>query len=101
MKRKSSSLTYCLPFLLLCTLGLGLVHGEDINKIQSTGYVMDLAGVIKPDTKTQLEAMCLELQQKTGSQMAIVTVKSLDGNEAAQYANDLFKHLGVGAKKTG
>ncbi|MGB2625282.1 MAG: TPM domain-containing protein [Candidatus Acidiferrum sp.] len=99
MKRKSSSLTYCLPFLLLCTLGLGLVHGEDINKIQPTGYVMDLAGVIKPDTKTQLEAMCLELQQKTGSQMAIVTVKSLDGNEAAQYANDLFKHLGVGAKK--
>ena len=46
-----------------------------------------------------MEAMCLELQQKTGSQLAIVTVKSLDGNEPAQYGNDLFKHLGVGAKK--
>ncbi len=87
----------CIAFVILCAVEL--VRGEDVNKIQPTGYVIDLAGVIKPDTKAQLEAMCLELQQKTGAQLAIVTVKSLDGNEAAQYANDLFKHLGVGAKK--
>ena len=31
--------------------------------------------------------------------MAIVTVKSLDGNEIQPYANDLFKQLGIGKKK--
>ncbi len=97
MKKSNPSLKYCFALLLLCVCAFA--RAEDINKIQPTGYVIDLAGVIKPDTKTQLEAMCLELQQKTGSQLAIVTVKSLDGNEAAQYGNDLFKHLGVGAKK--
>src|SRR5271157_161982 len=97
MKNRNPVLILSIAFVLLCAVGL--LRGEDVNKIQPTGYVIDLAGVIKPDTKAQLEAMCLELQQKTGAQLAIVTVKSLDGNEAAQYANDLFKHLGVGAKK--
>lgn len=97
MKSRIPAMKFCLAFVLLCAAGL--VRGEDINKIQPTGYVIDLAGVIKPDTKAQLEAMCLELQQKTGAQMAIVTVKSLDGNEAAPYANSLYKHLGVGSKK--
>jgi uncharacterized protein len=97
MKKSNPALKFCFAMLLLCVCAFA--RAEDINKIQPTGYVIDLAGVIKPDTKAQLEAMCLELQQKTGSQLAIVTVKSLDGNEPAQYANDLFKHLGVGAKK--
>ena len=33
--------------------------------------------------------------------MAIVTVKSLDDRPVEDYAVDLFKHLGVGAKKDG
>ncbi len=97
MNKKISALKFCLAFALLCALGIA--RAEDINKIQPTGYVMDLAGVIQPATKAQLEAMCLELQQKTGAQLAIVTVKSLDGNEIQPYANSLYKHLGVGAKK--
>lgn len=97
MNGKIPALKVCFAFLVLCAVGW--VRAEEVNKIQPTGYVMDLAGVIKPDTKAQLEAMCLELQQKTGAQLAIVTVKSLDGNEVQQYANDLYKHLGVGAKK--
>jgi uncharacterized protein len=97
MKKRTSALKFCLAFVLLCAVGFA--RGEDVNKIQPTGYVIDLAGVIKPDTKAQLEAMCLELEQKTGAQLAIVTVKSLDGNSIEQYASDLYKHLGIGAKK--
>jgi uncharacterized protein len=97
MNKKIQALKFCLAFAVLCAVGL--VRGEDVNKIQPTGFVMDLAGVIKPAAKAQLEAMCLELQQKTGAQLAIATVKSLDGNEIQPYANDLYKHLGVGGKK--
>src|SRR5208282_5282256 len=43
--------------------------------------------------------MCTELEQRTGAQMAIVTVKSLDGEQIEQYASDLFKQLGIGQKK--
>jgi uncharacterized protein len=74
-------------------------RGDDINKISPTGYVTDLAGVIPQSTQQRLEALCTELQQKTGAQMAIVTVKSLEDRPVEDYAVDLFKHLGVGAKK--
>src|SRR5258708_32492463 len=39
------------------------------------------------------------MQQKTGAQLAIVTVRSLDDRPVEDYAVDLFKHLGVGSKK--
>ena len=91
------------PLLLWCIAGLllavtGVTRAEDPKQIQPTGYVTDLAGVLKPDTRKQLEALCTELEQKTGAQMAIVTVRSLDGNSIQPYANDLFLHLGGGKK---
>lgn len=92
------------PRLAWCIAGLVLAvsavtRAEDIRQIQPTGYVIDLANILKPDTKKQLEALCTELEQKTGAQLAIVTVKSLDGNSIQPYANDLFQHLGIGKKK--
>ena len=84
--------------LLIAVCCANISRAEDIKSIQPTGYVMDLAGVMHAETKAKLEAMALELQQKTGAQLAIVTVKSLDGNEAQPYGNELFKHLGVGGK---
>jgi len=72
---------------------------DDISKISPTAYVTDLAGVIPQSSTQRLEALCTELEQKTGAQMAIVTVKSLDDRPVEDYAVDLFKHLGVGSKK--
>ena len=39
------------------------------------------------------------MEQKTGAQMAIVTVGSLDGESVEPYAVELYKELGVGNKK--
>jgi uncharacterized protein len=72
---------------------------EDLKKIHPTGYVSDLAGVISADARTRLEALCAEVEQKTGAQMAIVTVQSLEGEGVENYAVDLFKQLAVGSKK--
>jgi uncharacterized protein len=74
-------------------------NAEKIQDIHPTSYVTDLAHIIAPDSKTRLENLCLELEQKTGAQMAIVTILSLDGQDVDQYGNDLFKQLGVGNKK--
>src|SRR5229473_4842847 len=72
---------------------------EDVKKIHPTSYVTDLAGAIRPEAKTRLEALCAEVEQKTGAQMAIVTVGSLEGESVENYAVDLYKQLGVGGKK--
>src|ERR1700746_231583 len=91
--------------VLLCMVLFGTVsgaipaHAEDIKGIHPTGYVTDLAGVIGSEKTARLEALSAELEQKTGAQMAIVTVRSLDGESVEYYAVDLFKQLGFGGKK--
>jgi uncharacterized protein len=87
--------------VLLCAAFLGavLARAEDIKSIHPRGYVTDLAGVINAEKKASLEALCTELEQKTGAQLAIVTVRSLEGESVETYAVDLFKQLGVGNKK--
>ena len=72
---------------------------EKIADIRPQGYVTDLAQVIDPATKAKLETLCAEVEQKTGAQIAVVTVDSLDGQSREDYAADLYKHLGVGSKK--
>jgi uncharacterized protein len=74
-------------------------HAEDLNKIAGSGYVIDLAGVLDPNAKSTLTALCAEVEQKTGAQMAIVTVHSFEGRSVEDYAADLYKHLGIGGKK--
>jgi len=72
---------------------------EKIADIQPQGYVTDLAQVINPATRQKIEMLGTELQQKTGAQLAVVTVNSLEGQTREDYAAALYKHLGVGSKK--
>jgi uncharacterized protein len=97
MRKRYLILTALLPCLLLFSASFS--PAEDIKQIHPTGYVSDLAGVIRPEARTRLEALCAELEQKTGAQMAIVTVQSLEGESVENYAVDLYKQLGVGSKK--
>ena len=67
-------------------------------------YVMDLAGVISAETRARLNAYLKELEQKTGAQMVILTVDSLDGASiddfSIQMAHDRWK-LGQKGKDNG
>jgi uncharacterized protein len=94
---RSRMSSLCVFFLLF--FGANAVSADDVQKISPSGYVTDLAGVIPAATRQRLEALCSELDQKTGAQLAIVTVRSLDGRPVEDYAVALFKHLGVGSKK--
>ena len=94
LSRRTRPFVFFLLFFLACA-----AFADDINKIAPTGYVTDLAGVIPSATRDRLESLCTELQQKTGAQLAIVTVRSLDDRPVEDYAVDLFKHLGVGARQ--
>jgi uncharacterized protein len=97
MKLRRLLQVWCITGFVLAVSAI--TRADDFNNFKPTGYVTDRAGILNAQTKTQLEALCTELEQKTGAQMAIVTVKSLDGNEIQPYANDLFKQLAIGQKK--
>ena len=53
---------------------------------QPRDYVVDLAGVVDANTATQLNGYLHELEQKTGAQMIVLTVKSTGGVPIRDYA---------------
>jgi len=72
----------------------------DTSKLQPHGYVNDFAHVLDPRSAQELEAYCANLEQKTGAQMAIVLVDSLDGEPIEDVTNKLFQQWGVGKKSS-
>lgn len=87
--------------LVLCLMFFACLRGfaEKIADIHPVAYVTDLAGVIDPATTESINQLCSSLDEKTHAQIAVVTVRSLEGQPIEDYAVDLFKHLGVGQKK--
>jgi uncharacterized protein len=66
---------------------------------QPTDYVSDFANVLSPEAVTRLDAICTELDHSAAhAQIAVVTVHNLDGDEAADYANQLEDHWKMGDK---
>ncbi len=74
-------------------------RAENPKNLKPQGYVNDFAGVLSPGARDKLTALCQEVDQKAGAQIAIVTVRSLDGAEAADYAVNLAQQWGVGPKQ--
>src|SRR6201999_1517593 len=71
---------------------------EKPEQLKPSNYVNDFAGVLDASTQGTLNALCLEVQQKTGAQIAVVTIKTLEDQPVEDFAVDLFKRWGVGAK---
>src|ERR1700761_4324523 len=63
---------------------------------QLTGRVVDQAGVISSDGKTRIEAKLKDLEDKSGIQLVVATVKSLEGGDIETYANQLFRTWELG-----
>jgi uncharacterized protein len=93
--------TRWLPRLLLLLIVALPACAEKVSTIPApTGYVDDYAGVISPSAKTQMEATCNEVHDKTRAQIFLVTVKTTEGEEVQTFANELFAKWKIGEKKT-
>lgn len=64
------------------------------------GRVTDLANLIDAATEADLDRQLDQLEQKTSSEIAIVTVTSLDGIPVEDYAVRLFQEWGIGQAKS-
>jgi uncharacterized protein len=70
---------------------------------QLTGRVVDHAGVMTPDSRAALETKLKNLEDKSGIQLVVATVKSLQDSDIETYANQLFRawKLGQAQKNNG
>lgn len=65
---------------------------------RAQGWVNDFAQIIEPETKTRLEVLLTELEEKTQAEVAIVTIPSLEGGNIEQTAVEIFSQWGIGKK---
>ncbi len=66
---------------------------------QPADYVSDFAHVLSPDAVARIDSVCAQLDHSAANaELAVVTVHDLDGDDAADYANQLEDHWKMGNK---
>jgi uncharacterized protein len=60
--------------------------------------IVDQANIIPADTRSAIEQKLTELETRSGIQLVVATVTSLEGQEIEPYANELFRSWKLGEK---
>jgi uncharacterized protein len=63
-----------------------------------TGRIVDQANIITPAARSAIEPKLADLESKSGIQLVVATVASLEGEEIEPYANKLFRAWKLGEK---
>ena len=81
--------------LVLCT---SVVWAADVPQPTQDFYVNDFANVLSAETKQTIIKDSAALQQKTGAQIVVVTINSLEGQVLETYSLNLLRDWGIGDK---
>jgi len=109
LRSTSATLLYNFPVTLRAKLRLAVLlvvslavtaWAEPVKDLKPAGYVNDFAGVLDQSTKSQIEDLCHQIDDKAHAQITLVTINTLDGSDIESYAVDLFHQWGIGAKST-
>lgn len=84
-------------FLLLSS---ATARAESVQDLKPTGYVNDFAGVLSPETRSKLEALCTEVDQQAHAQIAVVTIHTTGDDTIDDFATRLEDKWKVGKKGT-
>jgi len=82
---------------LLALLG-AISAAAALNFPALSGRVVDQANIIPADTRGAITAKLADLEAKSGIQLVVATVASLEGQEIEPYANQLFRTWQLGQK---
>ena len=63
-----------------------------------TGRIVDQENIIPAETRSAIEPKLADLEAKSGIQLVVATVTSLEGQEVEPYANELFRSWKLGEK---
>ena len=86
------------PLLISILLLLLIAPAFALEVPAATGFVNDYASVLSPAEQAQLEATLTQINQNSTVEIAILTIPTLDGEDLALYATQVFRAWGVGKK---
>ncbi len=87
------------PLLLLIASLMASLAVAAANYPSLTGRVVDQANIIPPSTRSAIETKLKDLEEKSGIQLVVASVDSLDGLDVETYANGLFRSWKLGEAK--
>ena len=87
----------CIPLALVALVFAGLALAAP-NYPALTGRIVDQANIISSEARLSIGPKLADLEEKSGIQLVVATVKSLDGEEIEPYANGLFRTWKLGEK---
>jgi uncharacterized protein len=86
---------WLIPVLLLI-IGMGQAKAKPFP--EPSGYLNDFAGVVDAESRQKIDAICGELDQKTGAQITVAVFKDMGGDEIDGFTNRLFEQWMPGKK---
>lgn len=86
------------PVVLLLALLWAVVVAHAVTFPPLTGRIVDQANLISAETRNAIEPKLVELEAKSGIQLVVATVTSLESQEIEPYANQLFRNWKLGEK---
>jgi uncharacterized protein len=97
---RATSMMCRLMLAVVFLLPLQIAMAESVSSLpKPNDYVNDYAHVLSPDTVAKLDRICAELDHsQANAQVAVVTVRNLDGQDAADWANELEDKWKMGKK---
>lgn len=84
-----------MPIILLIYAFSFLAYGQ----LELSGRVVDNASLLSSKSKSELEQMLENYENKTGNQIVIITVKSLDNKNIEDFGYQLGRQWGIGTKE--
>jgi uncharacterized protein len=83
---------------LFCVLACAQVAAYAYNFPALTGRVVDQANIIPEATRQEITQKLADLEQKSGIQLVVATVNSLEDGDIETYTNELFRTWKLGEK---
>src|ERR1041384_2228770 len=77
---------------------VALLWGQGPQIPAPRGFVNDFAGVLDSATIARMDAVIREVRERTGAEIAVVTLSDLAGREASDVALRIGRDWGGGAK---
>lgn len=87
-----------LTFFVFFHTILFLIYADEKIFPKPIGFVNDFANILNEEKENQISRILIELNEKTGAELVIVTLKTLNGEDYIDYATKLFERWQIGKK---
>ena len=94
MKLQKSLLGFLFTFLCMSSM----LANAELTFPALTGRVVDVAQILSSSTEVEITRQLKEQEQKTGNQVVVVTLDSLQGTSIEDYGYQLGRRWGIGQK---